>query len=511
MGNVPGLKPLSLALALVVSAVTPAPAAAAADAPASLVSRALAARDARDAPAAIRLLEEAVAKDPRPEWMGLLAETLAWEKQFARAEGLYRAALAKAPLSRDLALGLGRVLLWQGRYPEARGVLGGLVARAPGDADALEELALAAYWSGDWRAAEKEFRQVLVLRPASAVARKSLDEIAAASRARWDAGVAALTDDQPFRAYGLTAKVSLFSDPLTRWDVSGGGQELRAPDGAPSSGSSPWVRVGVEAGVPSLRLTLAGGLEALRAPDATTLALFDVSATRRFGPGASLKVFADRRALLATRSSLADHANVTRAGASFRWESASHAAAGADASYLSYFDGNRGVAASGWLLFPVVSARGFRLSLGPALSYRDTDETRFEPVSAAATPDPAGFTRYAWTGAYVPYWTPQRLEEARVAAVLEGPLGAGVTLRLSGDAGWARDEATGFGPDSGASPVPPSPYSFQYDRTFHPWRAAASLAVALGASGTRLTLGWEHETTVYYRSDAFHAGLVGRF
>ncbi|HQQ78470.1 MAG TPA: tetratricopeptide repeat protein, partial [Thermoanaerobaculia bacterium] len=124
----PGAFRRASTLAVIVSAAALARAADAAEDPSALVSRALRAREVRDDATAIRLLEEAVALDRRPEWLGVLAETLAWEKQFARAEALYREALAAAPGSRDLSLGLGRVLLWEGRSLEARAVLAPLAA-----------------------------------------------------------------------------------------------------------------------------------------------------------------------------------------------------------------------------------------------------------------------------------------------------------------------------------------------------------------------------------------------
>ena len=451
-----------------------------------------------------------MALEPRPEWLGLLAETLAWEKDFARAESVYRTALAASPDSRDLALGLGRVLLWQTRYAEGRALLAGLVARDPRDADALEALALGEYWSGDYRSAQRNFRRVLALRPDSLDTEKSLDGIASASRTTWEVVSGGLTDDQPFRALGLHARLSLFSDPLTRWDVSAGSQTLRAPGAADESTNTPWGRVGVETVVPSARLTLSGWVEALRAPDGVTLGLWDVTLRRAFGAAGALSLVADRHETFATRASIADHPNVTRAGLSWSWGARSRASAGADVFLLRYFDGNRGVAASAWMLWPLAGAGGFRLAAGPALSYRDTDESRFVLSNVSSTPDSSAGFRYSYTGAYVPYWTPIALREARVAVAVEGPVVRGLTARLSGDAGWAHDVAGGFGPDAGSSPVPPEPYTFTYGRSFHPWRASASLALDLGG-GARLDAGYAHETTAYYRSDAFHASVVGHF
>ncbi|MEO8055742.1 MAG: tetratricopeptide repeat protein [Acidobacteriota bacterium] len=475
----------------------------------ALVARALRAREAHDDVAAIRILEEAVALEPRPEWLGLLAETLAWEKEFARSESLYRRALAAAPSSRDIALGLGRVLLWEGRYPEAHDLLATLVARGPRDADALEALALGEYWSGDYRSAARDFRRVLLLRPDSPQSKKSLDEIAGASQSTWAFGAEGLTDDQPYRTLRLEARASVFSDPLTRWDVSAGTYALKAPDAAPERGDAPWGRAGLETVVPSIRLTVTGWLEALRAPDGTTLGLWGLSLRRSLGPGGALTLTADRREALATRSAIADHPNVTRAGLAWSRESRSGWSAGAEAFCLRWFDGNDGVSAAAWVLVPLVSG-SIRLSAGPAFSYRDTNSTRFALASTSSTALDGGGFRYAYTGEYVPYWTPLELWDGRLAAVLEGNVLPRLTGRLRADAGWAHDQAVGFGPDTGTASAPAATYFFTYGRVFHPWRVAASLAWDLGA-GARIEVGYEHQTTVYYRSDALHASVVGRF
>jgi hypothetical protein len=85
------------------------------------------------------------------------ARRLAWEKQFAESEALYRVLLERGPASRDVRLGLARVVLWQGRYAQA---IERFAALGAADVDALEGRAPAEYWSGDFRRAARTFRQV---------------------------------------------------------------------------------------------------------------------------------------------------------------------------------------------------------------------------------------------------------------------------------------------------------------------------------------------------------------
>ena len=89
------------------------------------------------------------------------AERLAWNKQFAESEALYRTIIAKQP-SRRATVGLARVVMWQGRYDEAIGRFDELLRANARDVDALEGRATAAYWSGDFRSAARDFRRLLL-------------------------------------------------------------------------------------------------------------------------------------------------------------------------------------------------------------------------------------------------------------------------------------------------------------------------------------------------------------
>ncbi len=170
------------------------------------MARALHAREAGDYATAIRILQKVVDVEPRPEWLGLLAETQAWDKRFDQAEKVYRSALKRFPGSRDLGLGLARVLAWQARYPEARRILSQLAARNADDVDVLESLGLVEYWSGDFRSAARDFRRVLSRRPEGAEARRGLTGIESASAARYEVSATLDSDDQPYRLGRLQAQ-----------------------------------------------------------------------------------------------------------------------------------------------------------------------------------------------------------------------------------------------------------------------------------------------------------------
>ena len=105
------------------------------------------------------------------------AERLAWNKQFAESEALYRRILDVDPNSEAARLGLARVVMWQRRYAEAIALFGRLRG-----IDAMEGRATAEYWNGDLRAAARDFRRVLALDPKRELARTSLREIEATAR-----------------------------------------------------------------------------------------------------------------------------------------------------------------------------------------------------------------------------------------------------------------------------------------------------------------------------------------
>src|SRR5581483_2818051 len=150
-------------------------------------------------------------------WLASLieqAQRLAWQKEFAAAEKLYRQALKSDPDSRGARFGLAQVLLWEGHYREARSMFLSLHG-----ADAAEGAATAAYWQGDFRTAEREFAAL----PKSDFARRSLTEIRSASEGDVRIAVDGVDDNQPYRAWRSSVTASTFSDPLTRWDVTAGG------------------------------------------------------------------------------------------------------------------------------------------------------------------------------------------------------------------------------------------------------------------------------------------------
>jgi tetratricopeptide (TPR) repeat protein len=462
-------------------------------------------RDAGQLDEAVAQFRRAVTAAPQdPEPALLLAETIAWQKRFDEAERIYREALDRFGPSRAAQLGLGRVLLWKGEYAGARRTLSQILRESPGDLDAREELARAWYWSGDFRRAEREFREVVAGDPSREGPRRELSEIREASAPSFAVRALHRSDDQPFQLDRAEVELSLFSDPLTRWTVTAGAYRMDDP-----SESAPYLEAETEITLPAARITIAPALRLLSFPDGEDELLGGVRIARRIGTTSTISVVARRHELLLNRGAADDHPWVTNLN--FDYELAAEGwIARARAGTSRFFDGNDGAFADAYVLAPLYRGGSLRVSLGAAAAYRDTGESRFRADGAVAEPRAPGIWSYRWEGVYDPYWSPHRLEEIRAIASVGSAGGSRIVWNVQISGGSARDRAVGFGPRTGASPLPPPPFEVGFKRTYQPWTASAWAEIPI-APARKLRFDYEHMRSVYYEADEFRAALVGRF
>jgi len=431
-------------------------------------------------------------------WLATLlqqAQQLAWQKQFAAAEKLYRQLLRTDPQSREARFGLAQVLLWEGRDREARELFLTLDG-----ADAAEGAATAAYWQGDFRTAAREFAALR----GSKFAQQSLAAIRAASAGDFRAGIEAVDDNQPYRAWRSSLTVSTFSDPLTRWDVTAGGYGMHAP-GLGLSRMGPFVSVTNATVLPWQRLTVTTTAGALRFPDGSTRLVGGVTLARKLSPSASLSIAAQHRELLTNASSIDTHPSVSTLSAAWSRYAERSWFAGVEAGQNRYFDRNRGSYFQGYALWPIAKLRSTTVWAGTSAAIRNSDETRFafDSVSSMLTGD---FFSYSYRGSYRGYWTPIDFREAR--AIVSAVHTAGrAELKAQIEAGIGHDEGRAFGPSSGLSPLPSNIFTFDFHRTFHPWRVAAGVSLPI-AGDYRLQAEVERSVTVFYAANAFRASLV---
>jgi tetratricopeptide (TPR) repeat protein len=418
------------------------------------------------------------------------AEQLAWDKQFAASETLYRAILASDPTSQAARLGLARVVMWQGRYGEAIALF-----RQLDGVEALEGRATAEYWSGDLRSAARHFRQVLALDPQREVAQRSLREIAAVSAQSQRISVGGMHDDQPLDAIRVDVGATFFSDPLTRWSVTGGGYHMDAARIGASSGEY----LLVENATRLRDFTFGGSLGAFTFPDGARRPIGSASVRWR-----TLTLRVDHREEIASATSLRTHATSTTTA--LRWSYDRNIVAAAEVSHRSYFDGNESRAVVAYAVAPL-RRNGWTLWGGASATARDSAESRFRMTAVSSTLE-SGFFRYHYRGEYDPYWTPDELLEARAVVAVERQFARG-GVKLHADGGFARDRGRAFGPDSGTGPFPPSTFIFAFERDYRPWRAGLTANFAIAPS-LRLEAGVERGVTVDYRSTTFHAALVRR-
>ena len=425
------------------------------------------------------------------------ARQLAWQKQFAAAENLYRQALRDDPESRDAKLGLAQVLLWEGRYREARR----LFKTLPG-ADAAEGAATAAYWQGDFRTAAREFAAL----PDRKFARQSLADIRAASEGDVRATIEALDDNQPYRAWRSSVTASSFTDPLTRWDVTAGGYGVHNIDRGVTR-NEPFVSVKNVLVLPRQKLTITSTIGALRFPDATTRAIGGVAVARKISGNSTVTIGVDHHELLTNATAIDTHPSVTTLAAAWTRYVPRGWLAGAEAGNNRYFDGNDGSYIQGYALWPIVKRNATTIWAGGSAAIRNTDETRFalDAVSSTLT---GNFFSYSYRGSYRGYWTPIDFREAR-AIVSAARTFDKAELKAQVEGGVGHDQARAFGPFAGSSPLPSNIFPFDFHRTFHPYRVAAGVSLPI-ATAYRLQVDLERNVTVFYAANAISASLVRR-
>jgi hypothetical protein len=432
------------------------------------------------------------------------AQSLAWEKRFDEASAIYEDVLHDHPFSRDALLGLGRVRLWQGRYPEAHKLFEQILEKNAKDTDAAEGHATAAYWSGDYRSAEREFRAIVEAHPERATSRTSLDELHAASATIARAEMTVVDDDQPLRGTRAETRMSIFSDPLTRWDVSAGGYAIRSDVGGRHT--APFAMLSNETTVPALRLTSTVSLGAINTPDRRKHAIGRVAERVRLTSSDSVTVSFERRELLSNATRLYPFVDAL----SLRWNHDKPWLASAGIERDRFSDRNTALAADAYALLPLRRGKTWTLWAGGSGLYRDTRDSRFYVNGISATRDPTGsFFHYTYRGAYDPYWTPHDLHEARLIAAVEGTAGSRLKVRVQGDWGIARDEAISFYPALGPLPFPAEIGSVRFDRSYKPWRVRLTSSAPLG-HGFTLDVTFEHAVTAFYRANTFHAALARR-
>lgn len=415
------------------------------------------------------------------------AEQLAWNKQFAEAEAIYRS----LPPSRRAQLGLARVVMWSGRYPEAIDRFNELLRANANDVDALEGRGTAAYWSGDFRNAARDFRRVLQLDAKREFARTSLAEIAAVTRPSQRIAFGGIRDDQPLDVSRGEVSATFFSDPLSRWTATIGAAHFDAA--RRGTRDAEYIRLENETRWRGFIFGAAAGS-------------FDESFIGNLSvQWKQLTVRVDRQEEIASATHLRTRAFSTTS--TIRWSRDRNWVAAAEASHREYSDANSGYALVAYAVAPVVKRGAWTIWAGGSASARDTDETRFQPTAVSSTLD-GGFFRYSYRGEYDPYWTPDDLRELRAVLAIERALGKG-RVKLHGDAGTAQDRGRAFGPDIGTTPLPLQTFTFAFDREYTPYRFGLTADFPITPL-YRIEAGAERSVTVDYRSTSFHAALVRR-
>ncbi len=449
-------------------------------------------------------------------------DDLAAKGDLAGAERAYREALRLGPQSREARQALAQILLWQKRYPDAESLLHELLGEDAKNAAAHELLGTSYYWTGAWRKAAREFRRALDLQPGREGARRGLMELRSTMKPRFTLSTLDRSDDQPYDMRLLGGDLTLHSDPLTAWTLSGGSYDLESkmPErdgGAPGSASVPFAQIGVGAAFGRSATGLDLWMRVVDYAAGSTELMGGARLRVPAGGRWRAEVEAGRQELFYTASSMDQAVYVTYGELRLVLDDAAGWYGMASGRWNEYFDDNQGRAFSAYLMCPIISTgdekiegAGFRAWLGVSGAYRDTDEARFSPASVTGHQGSGGGYDYDYLGWYDPYYTPMDQTEVRGILAMEWGLGKGVRLKLGGDYGTATEDAVAFSPESGADPLPGAVTGDTHSRDYRPWRAGAELFVPL-TKGLGVRLHGGRSQDAYYRADEISATLVGRF
>jgi len=177
---------------------------------------------AHDWAGALRIVDTEIARAPKDmDIRSWRARVLLWAGRLAEAEQEYAELVKAVPNDPDDRLGLGNVYLRQRRLPDALRAMDRAVALDPQRADLRAARARVLMAMGEPRQARLDWRQVLSLDPANAVAR---DELASLSgETKHELRIGAENDLFNFTGANHHQWLSLVSRWSSRWTASAAG------------------------------------------------------------------------------------------------------------------------------------------------------------------------------------------------------------------------------------------------------------------------------------------------
>jgi len=469
-----------------------------------VIARAEALRNGGQFAEAVVVLREAIAAAPQNQRAHrLLAQTLAWSKDFTAAERAYRAALTRWPDDYELRAGLAQTLLWSNRFREGERLFSTLLLERPDDGVVLLGAAQGAYWAGDYRTAIQRFERIVASDPANADATRALEELRALMRSPWEIRGQNSDDTQPLRRSTVFARAAFFSDPLTRWDLRASSSEMQQD---PRERTMWSIGASGTTTIPSVRTTLTAGVDRQWFDDDSAENLLNALAVWRIGTE-SVSVGFDQFTLLGTASAIEARETASRLSVIYRHERENGLDAAVTAHRVRYSDNNDGTGADAYALHPLFRRRNTTLHVGVSAAWRDTREDRFRFTGFRSEARSDGLFDYRFTGIYDPYWTPNDLREARLIASIQSTVGR-ARFHIQADGGAAQERARGFGPAFDVTPSPTFTFPIMLLRSFQPWRVSGQLTLPIN-SRIEFRARARREATAFYNVNEFEASLGG--
>jgi tetratricopeptide (TPR) repeat protein len=406
------------------------------------IERAHRLRDAGDLAGALQLLEAVLAEHPDDvEAARLLAQTLYWVRDFARARAAYEEAVLRHRGHVQLRLEYGRMLVETGDRATARAVLRPLreVPAARAEAEAL--LGTLAYWDGDLTAARDFFMSALRADPAQRDAARQLREVETLIAPWLRVSATLWHDDQPLERVAAGFEAGWFPTPLVSIKLRS--QPTRYTADATSTLWANEVEIAHVAPASRIETEVAGGV--LRRAGAIPMDWTGRAALGgRVGAGVTVRGRLERAPYLYTLASLETPVMTDTATASLHVNHSQGWLAEAAHQRQRYPDGNIVRTSYVWVLAPLLRQPRHRLQAGYAVALADADEDRFVPARPLPRLLP-GSDLVDGQGRYEPYYTPQRVLTHSVTGALTVGGSPGPLLRLSGSyAVRAAEDATVF-------------------------------------------------------------------
>jgi Tfp pilus assembly protein PilF len=436
----------------------------------------------------------------------MLAQTLYWMKDTARARAQYETAIAAHPEDYTLKLDYGQMLVETRNNGRATQILEPLVQDTLSRGRATRLLGTMSYWAGDLTKAARCFRLALAADSLNAVASRQLHEIRTIAAPWISVQSSGLHDDQPLNRFGAHADGGWFINPMNAVSASINANHFSSEDSLTAniiSGELAYL-----AHMPRAELTIGFGVaQKMRSGRSFTIPILRANGRfilpNRFVAG----IASATEPYVATLSSFDVESRVSRISGTLTRTGTTGFLGETSFMAERFQDDNTVRSAYAWALAPVVKSTKAALHAGYSFAWQDSPVNNFVllfPQQAVPATSPS----FNFAGHYSPYYTPANLVAHTAIASLTVKPSPKTTLSANGGYAFhATEDAPAF---TASSSNPVAPFRQLIEREIHPWNVAARLESAISGASS-LTAAVEHMKTAFYSATSASVGMKWKF